>query len=385
MYNKTRKVANARLKLGVVLQLQNKIKGSCKITMAGKHRKETSRFTKVEKATLGILGGVVIVAGSQSVANAADWDRLASCESSGDWSINTGNGFYGGVQFSQSTWEEFGGTEFAPRADLATKEQQIIIAERVLAVQGPNAWPDCSNNKVPGWWLENGTPAPAPAPVVVVSDNAVVPTHGIVTSTYGPRWGTKHQGIDIANVIGTPIYAALSGTVINAGPASGYGQWIQIQHANGDITEYGHIEEIWVEVGQWVNTGDQIATMGSRGQSTGPHLHFEVNDGDVDPEVWLVENGAVLDWTGLGSLIPSIPVPEIPPVVLPPVDPAQVDIDVVVDYAGELATHYVIEYGDTLSGIADKFGTSIDAIVALNPQIVNVDLIFADDELKMMP
>lgn len=87
-----------------------------------------------------------------ATASAADWDRLAQCESSGDWHINTGNGYYGGLQFSQPTWEGFGGLAYAPRADLASREQQIAVAEGVLAVQGPNAWPMCSQQKVPGWW-----------------------------------------------------------------------------------------------------------------------------------------------------------------------------------------------------------------------------------------
>jgi hypothetical protein len=72
-----------------------------------------------------------------------DWDAVARCESSGNWSINTGNGYFGGLQFSPSTWREFGGTQYAPRADLAPKAQQIAVAERVLAVQGPGAWPTC--------------------------------------------------------------------------------------------------------------------------------------------------------------------------------------------------------------------------------------------------
>jgi resuscitation-promoting factor RpfA len=72
------------------------------------------------------------------------WDRLAQCESSGQWRINTGNGFFGGLQFLPATWTGFGGGAFAPRADLATREQQIIVAERVLAKQGWNAWPECS-------------------------------------------------------------------------------------------------------------------------------------------------------------------------------------------------------------------------------------------------
>jgi resuscitation-promoting factor RpfB len=78
------------------------------------------------------------------VNNSATWDALASCESSGNWAINTGNGFYGGVQFNQNTWESHGGLRYAPRADLATREEQIAIAEVTRARQGWGAWPVCS-------------------------------------------------------------------------------------------------------------------------------------------------------------------------------------------------------------------------------------------------
>ena len=86
--------------------------------------------------TLGVLSGS---------AQAADhnWDGVAACESGGNWSINTGNGYYGGLQFSQGTWVAYGGLAYAPRADLASKEAQIAIAERTLAGQGIGAWPTC--------------------------------------------------------------------------------------------------------------------------------------------------------------------------------------------------------------------------------------------------
>ncbi|MFD3543470.1 transglycosylase family protein [Streptomyces sp. NPDC058662] len=72
------------------------------------------------------------------------WDCVADCESGGRWAVNTGNGFYGGLQFGQPTWEEYGGTAFAARADLASREQQIRVAEAVLGAQGWEAWPACS-------------------------------------------------------------------------------------------------------------------------------------------------------------------------------------------------------------------------------------------------
>ncbi|MDQ3789056.1 MAG: M23 family metallopeptidase, partial [Actinomycetota bacterium] len=119
------------------------------------------------------------------------------------------------------------------------------------------------------------------------------PAVGTLTSTYGARWGTIHYGIDIANSIGTPIFSAMAGEVIDSGPASGFGLWVRVGHDNGLITVYGHINESLVSVGQRVAAGEQIATMGNRGQSTGPHLHFEVHDGGnkIDPLPWLRSHG----------------------------------------------------------------------------------------------
>jgi resuscitation-promoting factor RpfA len=111
----------------------------------GKHRRP-SKAAKIV-AFAGITGAAVAAplmgATTASAATAAEWDRVAQCESGGNWSINTGNGFYGGLQFLPSTWAGFGGTKYASNAHLATKAQQIEIAEKVLAVQGKGAWPVC--------------------------------------------------------------------------------------------------------------------------------------------------------------------------------------------------------------------------------------------------
>lgn len=123
----------------------------------------------------------------------------------------------------------------------------------------------------------------------------VRPAAGVITSGYGPRWGTMHAGIDIANRIGTPILAAVDGVVAESGPASGFGLWVRVKHADGTTTVYGHIDRSLVREGQRVEAGQQIATMGNRGESTGPHLHFEVwNAGGVkiNPLTWLRANGA---------------------------------------------------------------------------------------------
>lgn len=122
----------------------------------------------------------------------------------------------------------------------------------------------------------------------------VMPAVGRLTSGFGARWGTSHNGIDIANSIGTPIYATTDGVVVESGPASGFGKWIRLEHADGTISVYGHINESLVSKGQQVAAGEQIATMGNRGQSTGPHLHFEIwRDGTekINPLTWLRANG----------------------------------------------------------------------------------------------
>ena len=122
----------------------------------------------------------------------------------------------------------------------------------------------------------------------------VRPAEGRLTSGFGARWGTTHYGLDIANRIGTPIVSAADGVVIEAGAASGFGLWVRIQHSDGSVSVYGHMDTFSVYEGQEVRAGEQIARMGSRGYSTGPHLHFEIWDADgrkLDPGSWLAEHG----------------------------------------------------------------------------------------------
>ena len=123
---------------------------------------------------------------------------------------------------------------------------------------------------------------------------SVKPAEGAFTSGFGSRWGTIHKGVDIANAIGTPIVAVTDGEVIDAGPASGFGNWVRLRHEDGTITVYGHMETVDVTVGEKVRAGQKIAGMGSRGFSTGSHLHFEVRPaggGAIDPVPWLQQRG----------------------------------------------------------------------------------------------
>ena len=134
-------------------------------------------------------------------------------------------------------------------------------------------------------------PPPAPGP----SGDWVLPAIGNTTSCYGSRWGSFHYGIDIAAPMYEPIYAVGPGTVVRAGEASGFGLAVYIEHDNGDVTVYGHEEVIQVSTGQRVYAGQVIALIGTRGFSTGPHVHFEVQRGlygtRVDPAAWLLDRG----------------------------------------------------------------------------------------------
>jgi len=98
---------------------------------------------------LPIVGLAAVAPGTAEAATESQWDNVAQCESGGNWHINTGNGYYGGLQFASSTWVNYGGQHYASRADLASKSEQITIAEKVLASQGWGAWPVCSQRRGP--------------------------------------------------------------------------------------------------------------------------------------------------------------------------------------------------------------------------------------------
>ena len=117
--------------------------------MSGRHRKPSNTGRTVAK--VAVTGAIMSTAGIAftGTANAApdsDWDRLAQCEAGGNWAINTGNGYQGGLQFSPSTWNAHGGQQYAATANNASREEQIAVAEKVLANQGWGAWPSCSSS-----------------------------------------------------------------------------------------------------------------------------------------------------------------------------------------------------------------------------------------------
>ena len=178
----------------------------------------------------------------------------------------------------------------AVAAEKAALDAQLREAEiRLLTLQG-------AEDAAKAWEAQQ---AAAAGSTMTAAGGAVAPTTGRVTSCYGSRWGTLHAGIDIAAPIGTPIYAPEGGVVVFAGAASGFGLAVAVEHSDGTTTLYGHVNQMFVSEGQAVSTGQQIAEVGNRGQSTGPHLHFEVHTGGlyvnrVNPVPWLSARGISL-------------------------------------------------------------------------------------------
>jgi LysM repeat protein len=115
------------------------------VRYSGRHRRASKAAKLLAGAGVGV-GAVatVLVPTAAHAATSDQWSRVAACESGGNWAANTGNGYYGGLQFSESTWSAYGGTSYAPRPDEASASAQMAVADRVLAAQGWGAWPVCS-------------------------------------------------------------------------------------------------------------------------------------------------------------------------------------------------------------------------------------------------
>ncbi|MGI3223706.1 transglycosylase family protein [Streptomyces sp. GTA36] len=390
------------------------------MAVRGRHRRyQPNRINRASlTVTVGGAGMAIPLIGT-GVANAADvdtWNKVAACESTNNWQINTGNGYYGGLQFTQSTWEAYGGRAYAARADLATKDQQIAVAEKVLKGQGPGAWPTCSvragltrggdtpdinpsgksaqpakrtvrdvqpqttpqsqagtaemytvvrgdtlsgiagSREVQGGWRQlydanrrtvgadpdmiipgqrlslkpTASPgtgsasdtsektekkpkekAKAKAKVEEKSEKKTQSTTRGLTAPVSAGTGTPyhasgsswskgyHTGVDFPVPTGTSVKSVGAGSVVTAGWGGSFGYQVVIRHGDGRYTQYAHLSAISVKAGQSVVTGQRIGRSGSTGNSTGPHLHFEVRTGpgfgsDVDPVAYLRAGGVTI-------------------------------------------------------------------------------------------
>ncbi|MFE3858489.1 transglycosylase family protein [Streptomyces griseorubiginosus] len=378
------------------------------MAVRGRHRRYQPN--RINRASLTVTAGGVgiavplIGAGPAHAADADTWNKVAACESGNNWSINTGNGYYGGLQFTRSTWEAYGGTRYAARADLATKDQQIAVAEKVLDGQGPGAWPTCSvragltrggtgpdvqplttkasvpdvqpqttpqsragtaemytvvrgdslsgiadAQEVRGGWRQlyaanrrtigadpdlilpgQRLKLRAPAGTTTTADPAssrrtsgdsqtthttekteksekkatdsglVAPVNASLGTPYhkaGSSWSKGyHTGVDFAVPTGTTVKAVAAGKVVASGWGGSFGYQVVVRHGDGRYTQYAHLSAISVKSGQTVGAGQRIGRSGSTGNSTGPHLHFEVRTGpgfgsDIDPVAYLRAGG----------------------------------------------------------------------------------------------
>lgn len=385
------------------------------MAVRGRHRRyQPNRINRASLTVTASGAGMAIPLIGTGVAQAADvdtWNKVAACESTNNWHINTGNGYYGGLQFSQSTWEAYGGKRYAQRADLATRDQQIAVAEKVLEGQGPGAWPVCSVRAgltrggdapaihpdgqdssgakkttkttktsledvrpqatpqsragkaemytvvrgdtlsgiadeqdvrggwrglyaanrttiggdpdliIPGQRLRVDAPAkkqnkekpnkeshkPAETKQKAKSKERTETGHSLVAPVSaaagtpyhasGSSWSKGyHTGVDFPVPTGTSVKAVGAGTVVSAGWGGSFGYQVVIRHGDGRYTQYAHLSAISVRDGQSVSGGQRIGRSGSTGNSTGPHLHFEVRTGpgfgtDVDPLGYLRAGG----------------------------------------------------------------------------------------------
>ncbi|MFI8288191.1 transglycosylase family protein [Streptomyces sp. NPDC085614] len=433
------------------------------MAVRGRHRRQQP--SRINRASLTVTAGgagialPLMGAGTAQAASLDVWEKMAACESSSNWRINTGNGYFGGLQFSQATWERYGGTHYAPRADLASKDQQIAVAEKVLKGQGPGAWPACApraglargqdapdirpaslpgqrtavghkppgatpttvptvresytvapgdslsriarEERVKGGWQRlyeanrtvvggdpdlihpgqkltlrmtaparkpstgapaaevpaprkpTAKPAPAkPAPAKPVTGPAAAkpapakpaakpvtgpaaakpaaakpaarpaakpvsrpasrpaakphtdafsaPVSASIGTRYrvsGSSWASGyHTGVDFPVPTGTSVRAVAGGKVVSAGWGGAYGYEIVIRHDDGRYSQYAHLSALSVREGQRVGGGQRIARSGSTGNSSGPHLHFEMRTGpgygsDIDPLAYLRARG----------------------------------------------------------------------------------------------
>ncbi|MGW3383706.1 nucleoid-associated protein YgaU [Streptomyces albogriseolus] len=169
--------------------------------------------------------GLLVAAGGAAAADDGVWDRIAQCESGGDWHINTGNGYYGGLQFSASTWRAFGGTAYAPTADRAGKAQQIEIATKVQRAQGWEAWPTCGARA----GASGHAPAADPAPAKKAEQKPAATRRSTAQGAPGRTSADPGRGVSRGDCVVRP------GDTLSAIAARHGTDWQRLYAANRDV------------------------------------------------------------------------------------------------------------------------------------------------------
>ncbi|MFI1975203.1 transglycosylase family protein [Streptomyces wedmorensis] len=239
------------------------------------------------------VSATLLTAAPASAASVATWDKVAQCESGGNWSINTGNGFYGGLQFSQSTWQSHGGTAYASRADLATKKEQILIGEKVLASQGEGAWPTCG----PAAGLGDDHADPYPDPVPPVS-RVVGPSSGTVAT------GTITLSASVTDAVGTPTKATFYVDGVAVGTDTGSGPAYSVALDTTTLADGSHTVTVRAvnDAGQTGPLSDGVAFLTANRASTTQSTGDFNGDGKDDIAVFY-DNGQATDGTGFRSAL----------------------------------------------------------------------------------
>ncbi|MFE5820047.1 transglycosylase family protein [Streptomyces sp. NPDC056479] len=202
-------------------------------------RKTAKASSRSQTRTTVVLAGAALLAplgllaatGNAAAADSGVWDRIAQCESGGNWHINTGNGYYGGLQFSASTWRAYGGTAYAPTADQATRAQQIAVATKVQRAQGWGAWPTCSARA----GANGGAPA-APAtgskaPAVKAAPSTAKAAPAPSTPSQTPERSSEHTTRDSSR----GDYTVRAGDTLSGIAARHGTTWRQLYAANKSV------------------------------------------------------------------------------------------------------------------------------------------------------
>ncbi|MGW7461540.1 transglycosylase family protein [Streptomyces sp. NPDC054797] len=209
----------------------------------GKHRRGSKA---VRIVTLAGVAGVAVAAplmaaGTASAATASEWDKVAQCEAGGNWAINTGNGYYGGLQFSSSTWAAYGGKAYAAQANQASKSQQIAIAEKVLKGQGKGAWPHCgvglSNSSYTGGGSTETPKTVKPKADSKKTEQKAAPKKDTTKRAEAPTTRSERAEAPAAPKTGTGSYEVKSGDTLGTiADANGVqGGWEKLFELNKDI------------------------------------------------------------------------------------------------------------------------------------------------------
>ncbi|MFF8593063.1 transglycosylase family protein, partial [Streptomyces sp. NPDC015220] len=253
----------------------------------------TVRLHAALTAAVALAGTTVLTLPTTAqAASVSTWDKVADCESGGNWSINTGNGFYGGLQFSQQTWQAYGGTAYAARADLATKKEQILIGEKVLAGQGEGAWPNCGPKA--GLGSDHTDPYPSPTPPV---SRVTAPAGGSVLT------GSVRLTASVTDAVGTPTQASFYVDGDLVGTATGSGPTYAVTLDTGTLPDGPHALTV-AAVNDAGQTGPRsgatsffVANRAATSQTTGDFT----GDGKADIAV-LYNNGQQSDGTYRSAL-----------------------------------------------------------------------------------